>query len=205
RRVFVVAQLSLAIVLSVGAGLLIKSFARIRAVDPGFRSSGVVTFNVNLAHAAFPNVADIHGFESSVVERLRQVPGVEAASMINWIPLGGPMVHGDLRIDGVTEMPKGYAVDKIVTAPGYFGAMGVRLFAGRDFDSRDNESSLQVTIITRSVAQQFWPPDGLGAIGKRLTESQENPQPSDWQTIVGIVDDVAQGDPTQGRHAAQYY
>jgi putative ABC transport system permease protein len=205
RRVFVVAQLSLAIVLSIGAGLLIKSFARIRAVDPGFRSSGVVMFNVNLSHAAFPNASDIQTFEARVIDRLRQVPGVEAASMINWIPLGGPLVHGNLLISGVSEMPKGYGVDKLVTAPGYFGTMGIRLFAGRDFDSRDNVSSLPVTIITRSVARQFWPPDGLGAIGQRLTENDEHPQPSDWQTIVGIVDDVAQRGATEGRHGAQYF
>jgi predicted lysophospholipase L1 biosynthesis ABC-type transport system permease subunit len=68
RHVFVVAQLSLAIVLSTGAGLLIKSFARIRAVDLGFHSSGVVTFNVNLSHAAFPNAVDVHTFEARVVD-----------------------------------------------------------------------------------------------------------------------------------------
>jgi hypothetical protein len=125
--------------------------------------------------------------------------------MVNWIPLGGPLVHGNLRIDGVSEMPKGYGVDKLVTAPGYFGTMGIRLFAGRDFDSRDNESSLPVTIISRSVARQVWLPDGLGAIGQRLTENGENPQSSDWQTIIGIVDDVAQRGATDGRHGAQYF
>jgi putative ABC transport system permease protein len=205
RRVFVVAQLSLAIVLSTGAGLLIKSFARIRAVDPGFRSSGVVTFNVNLSNAAFPNSEAIHTFAANVVGRLRQLPGVEASSMVNWIPLGGPLVIGDLHIDGVSEIPKRYGVDKIITQPGYFTTMGIRLFAGRDFDNRDNGSSLPVTIISRSVARKFWPPDGLGAIGHRLRESMEDPKPSDWQTIVGIVDDVSQRGATEARHAAQYF
>src|SRR5262249_47472557 len=150
--------------------------------------------------------ADIHTFEARVVDRLRQVPGVEAASMVNWIPLGvGGVVVGNVHIDGVSEMPKGYGVDKLVAAPGYFGAMGIRLFAGRAFDGRDNETSLPVTIISRSVARRFWPPDGLGAIGHRITEADENPQPSDWQTIVGIVDDVAPRGPTAGRHDAQYF
>jgi putative ABC transport system permease protein len=83
--------------------------------------------------------------------------------------------------------------------------MSIRLFAGRDFDDRDNESSLPVAIVSRSVARRFWPPDGLGAIGHRLTENGENPQPSDWRTIVGIVDDIAQQGVTQGRDGAQYF
>ena len=94
--------------------------------------------------------------------------------MVNWIPLGrSRLVHGDLHIEGVSAVPKGYGVDKLVIAPGYFSTMGIRLFAGRDFDSRDNQSSLPVTIVSRSVARRFWPPDGLGAIGQRLTENGE--------------------------------
>lgn len=205
RRVFVVAQLALAIVLLSGAGLLLKSFARMRAVDPGFRTSGVVTFGVNLPHAAFPNAADIRTFHTSVVDRLRQVPGVESATMVNWVPLGRALISGDLHIEGGAALPKDYVVDKLVTAPGYFSTMGIRLFAGRDFDSRDHEASLPVTIVSRSVAQRFWPPDGRGALGHRLTEKRENPQPSDWRTIVGIVDDIAQQGVTQGRHGAQYF
>jgi predicted permease len=205
RRVFVVAQLALAIVLLTGAGLLLKSFARMRAVDPGFRSSGVVTFGVSLSRAAFPNAADIRTFHARVVDRLRHVAGVEAATMVNWIPFGNALVSGDLHIEGVSTMPKGYVVDKLVTAPGYFSTMSIRLFAGRDFDDRDNQSSLPVTIVSRSVARRFWPPDGLGAIGQRLTENGENPQPSDWRTIVGIVDDIAQQGVTRGRDGAQYF
>ena len=205
RRVFVVAQLALAIVLLTGAGLLLKSFARLRAVDPGFSSSGVVTFGVSLSHAEFPNAAGVRAFHSGMVDRLRQVRGVEAATMVNWIPLGGSLISGDLHIEGVGVMPKGYVVDKLVTAPGYFSTMSIRLFAGRDFDSRDNQSSLPVTIVSRSVARRFWPPEGLGAIGHRLTENSEKPQPSDWRTIVGIVDDVAQKGMTRGRDGAQYF
>ena len=205
RRVFVVAQLALAIVLLTGAGLLLKSFARMRAVDPGFRSSGVVTFGVSVSSAAFPNAAAIRTFHARVVDRLRQLPGVEAATMVNWIPFGNALVSGDLHIEGVNAMPKGYVVDKLVTAPGYFSTMSIRLFAGRDFDDRDNQSSLPVTIVSRSVARRFWPPDGLGAIGQRLTENGENPQASDWRTIVGIVDDIAQQGVTRGRAGGQYF
>jgi len=119
---------------------------------------------------------------------------------VNWMPLGGALVHGDLHIDGV-DTPEGYGIDKLVTAPGYFRTMGIQLFAGRDFDERDTESSLPVTILTRSVARDFWPPEGLGAIGQRLTRDGE----SDWTTIVGIVDEVVQSGMTKGRNAAQYF
>jgi len=201
RRVFVVAQLALAIVLSTGAGLLLKSFTRMRAVDPGFRASGIVTFGASLPRAAFPNAVDVRTFDASVVDRLRQIPGVESAAMVNWIPLGrGGLVRGDLHIDGVTGMPRSL-VDKLVIAPGYFSTMGIKLFAGRDFDSRDNGSSLPVTIVTRSVARKLWPPDGLGAIGHRLTKDGDD----DWNTIVGIVDDIVQQGVTEGRDGAQYF
>jgi putative ABC transport system permease protein len=205
RRVFVVAQLALAIVLLTGAGLLLKSFARMRAVDLGFRSSGIVTFAVSLSRTEFPNAADVRMFHARMVDRLQQVPGVEAATMVNWIPLGGSLISGDLHIEGVSAMPKGYVVDKLVTAPGYFSAMRIRLVAGRDFDTRDNQSSLPVTIVSRSVARRFWPSDGLGAIGHRLTENGGSPQQADWRTIVGIVDDVAQRGVTRGRDGAQYF
>jgi len=202
RRVFVVAQLALAIVLSTGAGLLLKSFTRMRAVDPGFRAREVVTFGASLPRAAFPNAADVRSFDASMVDRLRQVPGVESATMVNWMPLGrGGLVQGDLHIDGIGPMPKGYSVAKLVIAPGYFSTMGIRLFAGRDFDSRDNHSSLPVTIVTRSVARKFWPPDGLGALGQRLTKDGDD----DWTTIVGIVDDITQRNVTDGRDGAQYF
>ena len=205
RRVFVVAQLSLAIILSTGAGLLLKSFARLRAVDPGFRTSGVVMFNVNLSQTAFPNATDIHAFGAQVIDRLRQIPGVESATMANVIPLAAPHVISGLRIDGISDVPKAYQVNKIVVAPAHFTTMGIRLFSGRDFDSRDNESSQPVTIISRSIAREFWPPDGRGAIGQRLTENSEDPQPGDWQTIVGIVDDVVEQGLTQGREHEQYF
>jgi putative ABC transport system permease protein len=204
RRVFVVTQLSLAIVLLTGAGLLLKSFTRLRAVDPGFHSSGLVTFRMILSPVAFPTPADLHTFEAQVLDRVRQLPGVGTASIVNVLPLRPPHLIGGLHIDGVSTVPKGYEVDKIVVAPGYFGTMGIRLFAGRDFNSADNASSLPVTIVTRSIAQRFWPPDGRGAIGQRLTEDEENPQPGDWKTIVGVVDDIVQQGLTQGRDHAQY-
>jgi putative ABC transport system permease protein len=201
RRVFVVAQLALAIVLLTGAGLLLKSFTRMRAVDLGFRSSGLVTFGVSLPVAAYPNPVDIRSFHAGVLERLRQLPGVESAAMVNWLPLGRQgLVRGDLHIEGVSAMSR-HLVDKLVTAPGYFSTMGIRLFAGRDFDSRDNESSLPVTIVTRSLAQRFWPPDGRGAIGQRLTRDGED----DWNTVIGIVDDIVQQGVIEGRDDAQYF
>ena len=201
RRIFVVAQLTLAIVLTTGAALLLKSFTRMRAVDPGFRASGTVTFGVSLPRAAFPSAAAIRTFDATMVERLRQVPGVESATMVNWMPLGrSGLVRGDLHIDGIS-VPRKYEVDKLVIAPAYFKTMGIRLVAGRDFNNHDNESSLAVTIVTRSVARRFWPPDGLGAIGQRITKDGDD----DWNTVVGIVDDIVQQGVTHGRDGAQYF
>ena len=154
RRVFVVAQLALAIVLLTGAGLLLKSFTRMRAVDPGFRASGVVTFDVSLSPAAFPNAGGHSRVRRERGRSLAASPGrrVGDDGELDSARAGG-LVHGDLHIEGVSTVPKGYGVDKLVIAPGYFSTMGIRLFAGRDFDSRDNQSSLPVTIVSRSVAR----------------------------------------------------
>ena len=205
RRGFVVAQLSLAIVLLTGAGLLLKSFARLRAVDTGFHSSRIVTFRTILSPTAFPTPADLHTFEASVLDRLRQLPGVQAAAMVNMLPLRPPNIIGTIDIEGVSAVPKGYGVDKLVVAPGYFSTMGIQLVAGREFDSDDNASSLPVTIVSRSIAQRFWPPDGRGAIGQRVAvNDDDDPQTAGRRTIVGIVDDVVQQGLTQGRDHAAY-
>src|SRR5437773_8793072 len=101
-------------------------------------------------------------------------------------------------------MPRGYTVDKLVTSPEYFAAMGIPLLYGRDFTAADEASTTPVTIISRSVARRFWPPDGADAIGKRITQVDSDPKPKDWQTIVGVVGDVAQQRVTADRDAALY-
>jgi putative ABC transport system permease protein len=140
-----------------------------------------------------------------VLDRLRQIPAVEGAGMVNWLPLQSGMLQGNFSIEGRPTMPKGYVADKLVTTPGYFRVMGVPLIYGRDFAPRDDGSGTPVMIMSRSVARRFWPPDGAGAIGQRITQADGTPTPKDWLTIVGVVDDVAQQAVTVSRDRALYF
>jgi predicted permease len=126
--------------------------------------------------------------------------------MVHRVPLSvGNRIQGTVNVDGAARTAEGYGADIVVASPSYFETMGIRVVAGRDFTARDNAIAAPVTIVSRSVARHFWPPEGLGAIGGRITDQGENPKPEDWRTIVGVVDDIAQGSVTQGRDGALYF
>jgi putative ABC transport system permease protein len=203
RRALVVVELALAIVLLSAAGLLLKSFVRMRTVDPGFRAAGVVEMGTSLSAAKYPTPQAATAFAMRVLERLREIPGVDDASVVNFLPLvGGGMVRDQFQPERGPELPNGNSVGVLVTAPDYFRAMGIRIRRGRDFAPSDDAGALPVTIISASVARKFWPPDGEGAIGQRARKL--GGEPNDWATIVGIVDDVVQTSIADERQGAQY-
>ena len=203
RRALVVAELALAIVLLSGAGLLLKSFVHMRTVDTGFRAAGVVEMETSLSPATYPTPQAAAAFAMRVRERLREIPGVDDASVVNFLPLvGGGMVRDDFQPERGPDLHKGYSVGVLMTAPDYFRAMRIRLLRGRDFAASDDAAAAPVTIISASVARKFWPPDGAGAIGQRA--SKLGGEPNEWATIVGIVDDVVQTSVAEERQGAQY-
>jgi predicted permease len=202
RRSLVVSEIALAIVLLTGAGLLLRSFARMRAIDPGFRPEHVIALSLNLPDADYASAAQLRHFHTQLLDRLAPIPGVEHAAAVNWAPLTGNLIRGDIYGEGGTPERHGWA-DKLVATPGYFRAMGIRLLYGREFTAQDDERAPGVVVISESVAKAFWPPHGADAIGKRLT-GEDRPKPEDWLTIVGVVDDVAQQSLTQERGPAVY-
>ena len=203
RRALVIVELALAIVLLSGAGLLLKSFARMRTVDLGFRAAGIVEMETSLSPAKYPTPQAAAGFAARVRERLREIPGVDDASVVNFLPLvGGGMVRDDFRPERGSGLANGYPVGVLVTAPDYFRAMGIRVLRGRDFAASDDAAATPVTIISASVARKFWPPDGAGAIGQRAAKL--GGEPNELVTIVGIVDDVVQTNVADERQGAQY-
>jgi predicted permease len=113
------------------------------------------------------------------------------------------MLMGTFQIEGMADMPPGSILDKMAATPSYFRALGIDLAHGREFTARDDASAPGAVIISRSVAERFWPPDGAAAIGERLTGADE-PTEADWLTIVGVVDDVAQVGLAEGRRPAMY-
>ena len=202
-RALVVAEVALAIVLLTGAGLLVKSFARVRAVDPGFMTERISTLSVNLPDAPYRGAAPRRAFHAAVLERLALVPGVESVGAASWVPMTSSFVAGDFTIENGPPMPRGFVVDKVIVSPGYFSTLGIGVVRGRVFGPGDVEGSIPVAIITRSTAQRLWPPTGEAAIGKRIT-TEDEPTAADWLTIVGVVEDVVQRDLKQPRDQALY-
>jgi putative ABC transport system permease protein len=176
RRALVIVELALAIVLLSGAGLLLKSFVRLRTVDTGFRAAGIVEMETALSLAAYPTPQAAESFATRVRERLREIPGVIDASVVNFLPLAGSGIIRDAFYpERGPEAPSGYSTGVLLTAPDYLGAMGIRLLRGRDFAASDNAAAASVAIISASVARKFWPPEGAGAIGQRHQEAGRDP------------------------------
>jgi predicted permease len=189
RSTLVVSEIALALVLLTGAGLMIKSFMRMRAVDPGFRAENVLTMTVDLPDASYPTATAIQAFDSNILTKLSNLPGVVDAGAVNFMPLQPVLIQGDFTLDGGRKLPRNYTVAKPDVSPDYFRVMGIRFLKGRGFTDQDNSSAPGVVIISQSVARTLWP--GQDPIGQRITMEDE-PKPKDWLTIIGIVDDVRQ-------------
>jgi putative ABC transport system permease protein len=200
RAALVVGEIALALVLLTGAGLLLRSFLRLTAVDPGFRADHVLTMSLDLDDVSYGTAATLRAFHTRVLEQLSSIPGVISVAAINWRPLGDALINGDFRIEGHPDSRDDRVVDKPAVSPRYFATMGLPLVRGRDFTDADDESAAGVAIVSRSVARLFPSED---ALGKRIT-LQTTPKPEDWLTIVGIVDDVKQVGLAQPAHAAIY-
>jgi putative ABC transport system permease protein len=189
RSTLVISEIALTLVLLTGAGLMLKSFVRLRSGETGFRAEGVITMSVDLPESAYQNAPQIHAFRERTLEKLSYLPGVTATAAINWLPFGGGLTKGDFRLEGGRKFPPGYIVDKPMVTASYFRVMGIHLLRGRDFSASDNARSPAVAIVSKSVARCLWP--GEDPIGKRLSE-EDHPTPKDWVTVVGVVEDVKQ-------------
>ncbi len=190
RGALVVAEIALSLVLLTGAGLMLKSFIRLRSVDTGFRAEHLIAMTVELPDSTYQSASQVQAFHGRTLERLSQLPGVTAAGAVNWLPFGSGLLMGDFRLEGGRKFPPGLMVDKPIVSPGYFRTMGIRLLRGRDFTANDNGDALLVAVVSDSAAKRIWP--GADPIGKRFTEEEENPKPKDWVTVVGVVQDVKQ-------------
>jgi putative ABC transport system permease protein len=200
RGALVVAEIALALVLLTGAGLMVQSFIRLRRVELGFRPGGLALMTVDLPAATYQSAAAMQAGHQAVLDRLGKIRGVESASAVNFIPLGGAMIRGDFKVDGRT-IPPGYLVAKPSVAPGYFRTMGIGLRLGREFTVQDAASSPRVAIVSQSVARQIWP--GTNPVGRRIS-MKDVPGPGDWLTVVGVVDDVGQTSIDTHREPAIY-
>jgi len=187
RRVLIVSEVAFALVLTIGAGLMLRSFARVRAVNPGFDADNLVTFNVNLPASAYPEVERIKSTEQQIVERLRQLPGVTAASAASGLPM-----QGDWLIvftpDGPPQSQLPVAANALVL-PGFFEAMRIPLRAGRFLNERDTRSAPGAVVINETMARKYY--GNASPIGRQFKwGSADSPVP--LREIVGVVGDVKQ-------------
>ena len=188
RSVLTISEMALALILLTGAGLMLKSFLRLQAVNPGFSPHKVMTMTVDLPKSMYSTASQMQTFHTRTLAELSRLPGVLAAGMVNWLPLGKGLVMGTFQVEGGTR-PPGFMVDKPCVSPGYFRVMGIPLLRGREFTEGDSATAAGIVIVSESVARTLWP--GKDPIGKRISMEDE-PKPEDWLTVVGVVDDVKQ-------------
>jgi putative ABC transport system permease protein len=191
RGVLVVSELSLALVLLIGAGLLTRSFVRLLEVDWGFQPENVLTMQIDLPSNRYPRGDPAGAFFDRALERVGKLPGVRAAGVINHIPAGGYDLMAFFQVEG-SEPPKpgkDPAIPIGVVSPDYFRAMQIPLLKGRYFNDGDRKGAQEVAVVNESMAKRFWPNDD--PIGKRLGMGCEEGL---CKTIVGVVGDTRQED-----------
>ncbi|MDX6385181.1 MAG: hypothetical protein QOK48_2754, partial [Blastocatellia bacterium] len=197
QGVLVVAELSLALVLLIGASLLMTSFMKLQAIDPGMNARNLLTLSVSLNGGSQYVGPTREAFYRQLLDRISAVPGVESASAINHLPLAGDVWGNSFIIEGRPLPLPGHEPVTIErgSRPGYFRTMGIPLRAGRDFTDHDTADAPGVVVINEKVAQHYWPSED--PIGRRITtDDPKSPGPGGlrWLTIVGVIRDVKQGD-----------
>jgi putative ABC transport system permease protein len=190
RGALVVSEIALALMLLSGAGLLVRSFQNLRDLDPGFDPHHVVAISLPVSGSEHAPADRRAAFYREVVAQLRAMPGVQAASAVNHVPIAGDLFRLGVVIEGRPAPRPGDAPSAAyrVALPGYFQTIGMRLARGRDFEERDNESASPVAVVNQTMAQRFWP--GEDALGKRFRLDSSNAKP--WMTVVGIIHDAKQ-------------
>lgn len=193
RRSLVAGEVALALTLLCGSGLLLKSFAKLSGVDPGFTPGHLLTFTLGLPASRYPNDTVMTTFWRQVSERIAEVPGVTAAGATSVMPFGGGWSTGSFNIDGYTPPPRtnGPWGDLRVVTPGFFSALRIPGIAGRTFTDGDIDSRPSVAVVDEEFVHRFFPA-GTNVIGKRIWFGNPAPDTSTrYITIVGVVGHAA--------------
>ncbi len=187
RSVLVASEVAVAVVLLVGAGLLVRSFVALRSVDPGYRTEGVLTLRLSLPQADYPDES-APAFYRELRERVAAIPGVTAAGAVTNLPLVSGLGDLNFRIEGrpMAEGDVSPRADWQAVTPGYFEAMGMRVLRGRVLAPTDDERAPGAVVINESLARRYWP--GADPLGARF-ELGGGAGPG-WVTVVGIVRDL---------------
>jgi len=204
RGLFVVAEVALALVLLVGAGLLLKSFQKLQEVDPGFKPEHLLTMQISLPATKYRNPQQIDAFFQQALDKIKALPGVQSAGVSTSVPMSGFNSAGSFAIEGRTTAPGEMAPwgNRWFAGASYFQTLGVPLIKGRYFDDRDVRDAPQVAIIDETMERKFWPDED--PIGKRIG-FQRDPQGNPiWREVVGVVGHVKHKG-LEGESPVQYY
>jgi len=202
RNTLVVVEVSLSLILLVGAGLMIRSFQFLREVNPGFDSRGVLTMTAGITRTKFSSASQQLSFYNRVLERVRALPGVVSAGVIDDIPFGIDRSHQPIAVEGrpVVPMSEQPEVDVSIASDGYMSALRIPILRGRDFTNADIAGRPPVVLISASLAKQFWPNEN--PIGKHITLTFFPEAPRE---VVGVVGDVKVDGLDQSRSASALY
>jgi predicted permease len=189
RNLLVVSEVAVSLVLLSGAGLMIRSFWNLSAVDSGFDPRNVLSMTVNVAGSPYAAPDKRAAFFRETLTRVAAVPGVRVASGINHLPLAGDQWRVAFQVEGQPIPTPGNESGAVfrLAFPSYFETMRIPLARGRDFTERDDANAPRVGIVNQTMAQHYWPG---GALGKRFRNSAQDP----WVTVVGVVRDAEQQD-----------
>ena len=201
RAVLVVAEVALALVLLAGAGLMLRSFERLQAIDPGFDPASVLVVDLELPEGRYGEPARRAAFFATALERLAALPGVRKAGGVLPLPLSGDNYFLSFGIEGrpVADADRPSAA-YYVASPGYLRALDIRLLRGRDFSDSDREGAPRVALINDTMARRFWP--GEDPVGRRIVI--DNGPRDRYREIIGVVEDVRHDDLT-GEARPQMY
>ena len=191
RGLLVVSEVAIALVLLIGAGLLVRSFVRIEAIDPGFNPHHLLMTTVSVAGNPLYVGARREALYRQIVDQVKVVPGVESASMVNHPPMAVDVWGFPFSVEGQPLPRPGEGPSAVfrVSRPGYFQAMNIPLVQGRDFTDGDKLHAPEVVIVNEKLAKAYWP--NGDALGKRLTLDDPRKNPL-WLTVVGVIRNVKQ-------------
>ena len=202
RGPLIVAEVALALMPMIAAGLLIRSFTKLLAVDPGFDAQNLLTANLRLSHLRYPKDDRITAFTEQVLDRIRALPGVGSASTVNSLPITGFQGASALFIEGRPD-PRSIAdtplADERVVSSDYFRTMRIPILSGRAISDQDGRESAKVAVINGSAARRYF--SGVDPLGKRLKVDSKN---DSWRVIVGVAGDVHQSGLAQDPDAEIY-
>jgi len=185
----VVTQIALTFVTLIGCALMLKSFARLQGIDPGFNPAHLMKFETALPAARYSAIDEVRRFYEGLLLRVRNIPGVESAGAVTILPLAQFPARTGFRVEGQTQDCAAPLAEQRQITPGYLPTMSIPLVRGRDLRERDNATSIPVALVNQTLAATYFP--NADPVGRRIRLEQSGNENS-WLTIIGVTKDVRQ-------------